>query len=101
MKILISTLLLGALGVGSFQLYGAEAATPSPAVPDGCNATVTCTPQGTCRITCEDENGASCSIEIECDGEECRIVDCDGPESCPPECVSSCIPDCPPCCPGD
>ena|SRR5687768_17788766 len=101
MKILVSTLLLGAIGAGSLHFSGPESAeAPAPA-PGNCNATVTCTPEGTCKITCEDENGATCSIEIACDGEECRIVDCDGPEDCPPECLPECGTACPPCCPAD
>lgn len=93
MKILILTALLGALGVGSYLFAGSPAA---PKAADSCDATVTCTPEGNCLVTCTNDQGETCSIEIACDDGECRIVGCDGPENCAPE---NCAPDCPPECP--
>ncbi len=94
MKILIATILLGALGAGSYLYAKPVASEVAPSAAQACNATVTCTPEGTCRVECQDANGAACSIEIACDGETCRIVGCDGPGDCQP----GCQPDCPPAC---
>src|SRR5688572_4649395 len=77
MKILIATLLLGALGAGSFQLAKDAPAASAPDCPQTCEASVTCTPEGTCVVTCEKPDGSTCRIEIDCD-EDCSIVSCEG-----------------------
>jgi hypothetical protein len=83
MKIVILSLVLASLGLGSWQLAGRGA---SASAPGGCDATVTCTPQGTCLIECTGPNGQSCSIELACDGETCEVVG----SSCSEPCASAC-----------
>ncbi len=95
MKILIATILLGALGAGSYLYAKPAAVSAAPSAPASCDATLTCTPQGTCKVECQDANGTQCSVEIACDGETCRIVACDGPGDCQKACQPDCAPVCP------
>ena len=95
MKILIATILLGALGAGSYLYAKPAPAAVAPNVTPSCDATVTCTPQGTCKVECQDANGAACSVEIACDGDTCRIVACDGPGDCKPSCQAGSPKVCP------
>ena len=90
MKILITTVLLGVLGVGSFHFARANASEPVPTAPQTCDATLTCTPQGTCVVECKDATGTTCSIEIDCDGQNCHVLGCDGPLDCPQVCSPGC-----------
>ena len=85
MKTLIMTALLGAVCFGSYHLVSAQAA---PKVAPTCDATVTCTPEGNCKVTCTNDAGETCSIEIACDGDECHIVGCDGPKDCQTGCAA-------------
>lgn len=100
MKILIATILLGVLGAGSYLYAKPAAATAAPGAPACGEATLTCTPQGTCKIECQDANGAACSVEIACDGATCRVVACDGPGDCKPSCQPNCTPVAPTVCPS-
>lgn len=83
MKILIATILLGALGAGSY-LYAKPAAVAevAPSAAQSCNPTVTCTPEGTCRVECQEATGTACSIEVEC-AVECAPI-------CQPNCAPAC-----------
>ena len=92
MKVLIATLLLGALGAGTLHFTNAAATGAKPAAPcpHGCEATVTCTPEGHCLVTCHRPDGSTCSIEIACDGDECRIVGCSGTPECSQSCTAPC-----------
>ena len=87
MKILLLTVLLGALGLGSYLFAGAQAA---PLAAPTCEASLDCSPEGNCLIRCSDAAGETCQVELSCEGGECRIVSCDGPgdcgEACPPQC---------------
>jgi hypothetical protein len=86
MKLVAITLALTGLGFGSWGLCSGTAAS-APCASE-CDATVTCTPGGTCLVECTGPNG-SCSIELACDGESCEVVDvnCSGP--CGSACSSS------------
>jgi hypothetical protein len=87
MKIVILSLVLASLGLGSWKLAGSGAAA---SCAGSCEATVTCTPQGTCLIECTGPNGETCSVELACNGETCEVVSSD----CSPECASACSSPC-------
>lgn len=94
MKILIATVLLGALGVGSFQFARPATDASGPALSPNCEAQVTCTPQGTCLLECLQPNGAACSMEIDCAAGPCAGGPGAGMPDCPAECPPECAPDC-------
>jgi hypothetical protein len=84
MKIVIASILLTALGLGSWSLASGDS---SKAAPSACNATVTCTPDGHCLIEGTCPSGGSCSVELACDSNgTCQVVD----SHCSPDCGSSC-----------
>ena len=87
-------------GLGWFGLERTDATQPSAAQecppaacapadckglacdPDDCVIEATCTPEGTCILTCTDGSGESCTVEV-----DCEEVGCD-PGDCPPaDCV--------------
>ena len=44
-----------------------------------CAFPATCLPDGTCRVECEDGEGAGCWVILACDGEGgCEVVDSGG-----------------------
>ncbi len=90
MKILIATVLLAVLGVGSYLSANSASKGTAPATPQSCEASVTCTPQGTCLVTCHKPDGTTCTIEIDCDGDNCGIVDSQGAPDCPQACPAPC-----------
>ena len=84
----VKTLLALALGAGSalgarelIQRDPTADSTPAP-VSASCDAQVTCNADGTCTIVCTRPDGETCTIELACDGDSCRVVSCDGPEDC-------------------
>ena len=90
---------LAALGAGSAALFGdREPCEPGPCeqgpcetrprAPEGpagktCTATVTCQPDGTCRIDCDDPSGQACWVVLERDENgACQVVGSGGAGSC-------------------
>jgi hypothetical protein len=88
---------LAALGAGSAALFGGprepgpcepgpcEQGPCEPACPTGetCTATVTCQPDGSCRIDCTDPSGEACWVVLERDENgTCRVVDSGGAGAC-------------------
>lgn len=87
MKTWIITLSLGALAalaVSSLHLAKADTTQAGPTPENGCEASVRCLDDGRCEITCTRPDGQTCTIELACDTDGCRIVDCDGPADCDP-----------------
>ena len=61
---LLSTLLAVATGAGWLGLSSSSSDAKAPATCETeCRATVECTPQGTCLVTCYDEAGEVCGRE--------------------------------------
>jgi hypothetical protein len=87
MKILIASLLLAGLGVGSWQ-FASDA--PASSCPQSCDATVSCTPDGHCLIECTGPSGQTCSVELACDGQSCTVVD----SHCSPGCTEALASEC-------
>ncbi|HTF91020.1 MAG TPA: hypothetical protein VK843_21575 [Planctomycetota bacterium] len=96
MKILIATLLLGALGAGSLHFAKADSPQAAPLAPvaNACDVSVTCTPEGNCQVTCEGPGGETCSVEIPCDGSACQPAGCSAPQACPTVCPMDCQTNC-------
>jgi hypothetical protein len=90
MKILIGALLIGALGASSF-LFADASSKPASTEPT-CNATVTCTPEGTCVVRCERPDGQICTIELDCDASGCAGQACTPPAG---GCAEACTPGAP------
>ena len=86
MKILLASVLLAALGLGSYQLASSPAEPASPS----CEDKVTCTGENTCRIDFTGPGGKTCWVELACDGETCRVVDSDCSDCCMSSCSTSC-----------
>ena len=114
MKLLIATLVLGALGAGSLQFSQSQPAEPTAPRTAECEASVRCTGPDTCEVTCTKPDGTTCTIEIACDGDDCRVVSCEGDAGCAtngaaigaaigatggaPAATASASPDCPSAC---
>ena len=78
---LLSTLLL-ATGAGWLGLSSSSDAKTPAATTTECRATVECSPQGTCIVTCYDDAGeVICRKEIACSAEECEPAACK-PSAC-------------------
>lgn len=81
------TLSLGALAavaVSSLHLAKAQPAPAAAAPTDACEASVRCLDDERCEITCTRADGQTCTIELSCDADGCRVIDCDGPAGCDP-----------------
>jgi len=78
MKFALLSLLLAAAGMGTYGLRDTDAAAPAPArAADDCRVEVECTPQGTCLVTCyEDDGSIRCQEELECDEPCAPAPDC-------------------------
>lgn len=82
MKYLTCLLLAGLLGCGTTRYQVGAGDPAAKASCSDCTATVHCTPDGHCVITCTDGSGAQCEIELACDGEHCTVVRSDCSPSC-------------------
>jgi hypothetical protein len=76
MKLFLVSTLLVASGAGWLGLSSSDTKATE------CRATVECTPQGTCVVTCYDDAGAViCQKEIACSPEDCEPAACN-PSAC-------------------
>lgn len=83
MKLLIAGLPLILVACGSTQFsLGREtrAAKSDECCASDCDVTVQCLPNGNCLISCTNEAGATCEVELSCAGGQCTVVRSD----CPP-----------------
>lgn len=93
MKLLMISAPLALLGLGwlGFRAEAAgetDACAASECCPaaEECAVSVDCLPDGTCRIECENPEGASCWVVLACDPPDgCEVVDSGG--DC---CATSC-----------
>jgi hypothetical protein len=68
MKIALLSLLLAGLGLGWLPLAGERGTDARTCPPEGCRVEVSCTPRGTCLVTCFAADGSViCQEEVSCD----------------------------------